>query len=130
MSYSYFLARLKQPYIESLKDLDSLDRVEQVDMSMESVKDQIMKALPEVTWDEWVWREVDYPGGSEKTLCSQALDTTGRFEIRVSNYQFLTIDIDGSHHVDQRKEVTKIAKSMKMSAIDIQTGDIIYLQEN
>jgi len=57
------------------------------------------------------------------------LNLEGRFEVCISEHRFLHVNIDGSHHIDQTDEIKKIAKNIKMSAFDVQTGERIYLQD-
>jgi hypothetical protein len=129
MSYDYFLVRLASKDIKSLREFDSINCVENSSTSIEDVVRVLSKIYGIDRWDKWEWQEVKHNDGVEKTCFSQILDMPGRFEVTISGYKFLHLDISGSYHVKQVEEIMKIARHLKMSAFDVQTGERIYYQE-
>jgi hypothetical protein len=129
LSYCYFLVRLKEPFVGSLKNFSSEKCVEETGDNIEDVKNRIVSEYPDWNWCEWEWVTVRYREGPRQVLFSQILDMPGRFEITISDYTFLHVNIDGSHNIDQKELVIRIAKRIGMSVFDVQSGERIYLQE-
>ncbi len=129
MSYCYFLIRLKQPYIKSLKDLDSIKRVENIEKSYEWVIDRILEALPNIQWDDWLEDSKKYPDKTSKSISSHILNNSEIFEVSICNQRFLHVNIDGSYNVSQLDKVKLIAENLTMSAFDVQTGEVVFYQK-
>jgi hypothetical protein len=128
MSYDYFLTRLKSPPISSLREFDSADCLVDWGYAMEEVRDKLNELYPSAQ-DQWEYHETDYKGDPNPSFWGQVLDMSGRFEFIISNFSVPHLSIKGSHHVNQKEEVIKIAKLLGLSAFDVQTGERIYLQD-
>jgi len=116
MGYSYFLGRLKEPPISSLRELGSAKVVDDWGFTMEEVRDKLSELYSTVQWQP---EEVRYKEGTKPTIWGQVLDMSGRFEFRIATYPFGHLHLEGSHHVSQSSEVIKIAKALRLSVFDV-----------
>ena len=124
MSYDYLIVRVKNPPISSFREFTQ-DQEDNWGHTEEKVKQMLSTLYPSA---EWRTEEVKYEIGIVSELWTEIFDMEGRFELKIGSWPCGRIIINGSHHVNQTKEVKKICKCLNLTAFDIQTGECIYLQ--
>ncbi len=125
MSYVYLLVKLADPPAASLRELVEERTCDWLN-TMEEVREQLGNLYPSARWE---YRECDHKGEYDPTIKGYVLDMGSRFELLIQTRPFHAIMIDGSHHVDQAEEVIKIARLFNLSAFDIQSGEVTFMQQ-
>jgi hypothetical protein len=115
MSYDYGLFNTVSDSIDGLRKI-TYGAIKGWDYSSDEVQNLIKSVVPEIEW------------GSENPTYGQVIRPGwGRFECSFDMKDCFVV-INTSFHQDYRHLVIKIAKALKLSAFDAQTGERVYNQ--
>ncbi len=124
MSYDYWLVRTTEP-VNALIEVD--EPVVASFEAWERVLGLISEVLPEIIWSV----DGEHYSGDGLSL------EIGRFDISIDRTEktigshsrpYAIVRVRGSHHSNQRDVIVSIANAIDFTALDIQSGDVLYSQ--
>ena len=131
MSYTYLLVKMASHVIDK-KTPDLCDVIPENVINWEYANEEVKKILtklyPSTVWDSEELMDKLY-GKNHNCITGEVFDLPGRFSFVIDPEPRTCLGIHGSHHVNQRKDVIAIAKELKLSAFDAQTGECVYVQK-